>query len=157
MSLPKEPEEIMGVKKLTLPFTKSNTYLNHYISLQKPPEPEPRNPQQEAYDSLTSEEKQAMSDAENIIFEVTRRAKILLEKEQRILEDADAAANDPPILSGYNKPFNPTSAEIQAKYEIVETLDERNLIVAGINAKTKMDSVHETLVKELKAEQEAKK
>ena len=139
---------IDGVKRLTLPFTKSLSNLAAYEESLKQPQPQPRDIQAEAYNSLTLQERQAMSDAENTVFEVTRRAKILLEKAQRQTEDLQAAKDK--IVSGYNKPFLPTQAELISKFESTLTEAEQTKIGAGLTAKQKLDQTLQTLLIELK-------
>jgi len=141
---------IDGVKRLTLPFTKSLSNLAAYEESLKQPQPKPqtRDLYTEAYNSLTLQERQAMSDAENTVFEVRRRAKILLEREQRAAEDLQAAKTK--IVSGYNKPFLPTQAELTSKFESTLTLAEQTKIGAGLAAKQKLDQTLQTLLIELK-------
>ena len=142
---------INGVKKLSLPYTSNTGLLDSYIREQQPtqtPIP-PRNPTKEAYDSLTDPEKQGLSNAENTLFEVKRRAIILLEREQRQSEDAQASVDK--VASGYNKPFNPSPAQIKTKFNETLTPEELALIQVGISAKTKWKTNKQTIIDAIEA------
>jgi len=137
---PKEPVVIDGVKKLDLPFTTDMTRLSAITT-----KPE-RDPFKETYDSLSQADKQALSDGENTLFEIERRARILLEKEQRA-QELEAGAT--------NLVFKPTITQIYDKTVLTLATFEADIISNARSIKQKLDSDAKILRDQIIAEKKA--